>query len=104
MNGHFGRDAGGYGVMGFGTGSAEYERILEFGGVQHIFKKYDSKLDNMYEYESGDNRSMMTRFCLVKIISSEECVPQHRMVIGRLVIPVKPQKKKSLYQIPECGS
>ena len=35
--------------------------------------------------------------CLVKdvnVISSEECVPQHRMVIGKLVIPMKPQKKK----------
>ena len=30
----------------------------------------------------------------VKIISSEECVPQHRMVIGRLVLPMNPQKKK----------
>ena len=29
----------------------------------------------------------------VKVISSEECVPQHRMVIGRLVLPMKPQKK-----------
>ena len=35
-----------------------------------------------------------TDCCLVKVISSEECVPQHRMVIGRLVISMKPQKKK----------
>ena len=38
-----------------------------------------------------------TDCCLVKdvkVISSEECVPQHRMVIGRLVLPMKPQKKK----------
>ena len=43
-------------------------------------------------YQSGDNRSMIdyvmvrkTDRCLVKdvkVISSEECVPQHRMVIG----------------------
>ena len=41
----------------------------------------------------------------VKMISSKECVPQHRMVIGRLVIPMKPQKKKisSLSQSPESG-
>ena len=52
-------------------------------------------------YQSGDNRSVIdylmvrkTDCCLVKVISSEECVPQHRMVIGRLVIPMKPQKKK----------
>ena len=30
----------------------------------------------------------------VKVISSEECVPRHRMVIGRLVLPMKPQNKK----------
>ena len=27
------------------------------------------------------------------MISSEECVPEHRTVFGRLVIPLKPQKK-----------
>ena len=30
----------------------------------------------------------------VKVISSEGCVPQHRMIIGRLVLPMKPHKKK----------
>ena len=30
----------------------------------------------------------------VKVISSEKCVPQHRMVIGILVRPMKPHKKK----------
>ena len=66
--------------------------------MQHIFKKEDSKL---ITHQSGDNRSMIdylmvrkTDCCLVKVISSEECVPQHRMVIGRLVIPMKPQKNK----------
>ena len=62
-----------------------------------LFKKEDSKL---ITYQSGDNRSMIdylivrkTDRCLVndvKFISSEECVPLHRMVIGRLVIPMKP--------------
>ena len=108
MNGHVGRDADGYSGdhdgMGFGTGNAEGERILEFGDAggmvvcNTMFKKEYSKL---ITYQSGDNRSMIdylmvrkTDSCLVKVISSEECVPQHRMVIGRLVIPMKPQKKK----------
>ena len=66
-----------------------------------LFKKEYPKL---ITYESGDNRSMIdylmvrkTDRCLVKdvkVIPSEECVPQHRMAIGRLVIPMKPQKKK----------
>ena len=59
-----------------------------------FFKKEDSKL---IIYQSGDNRNMIdylmvrkTDRCLVKdvkVISSEECVPQQRMVIGRLLYP-----------------
>ena len=82
--------------MRFGTRNAEGERILEFGDAvgmvvcNTFFKKEDSKL---ITYQSGDNRSMIdylmvrkTDRCLVKVISSEAYVPQHRMVIGRLVI------------------
>ena len=39
--------------------------------------------------------------CLVKDISSEECVPQHQMLIGRLLIPMKPQKKKIVRFVPK---
>ena len=63
-----------------------------------LFKKDDY---NLITYQFGDNRSMIdylmirkTDRCMIKVISSEECVTQHRMVIGRLVIPMKPQKKK----------
>ena len=62
-------------------------------------------------YQSGDNKSMIdylmvrkTDRCLVndvKVISSEECIPQHRMVIGRLVIPMNPQKKKIVKFVPK---
>ena len=62
------------------------------------------KKTRLITYQSGDNRSMIdylmvrkTDRCLVKdvkVISSEECVPQYRMVIGRLVFPMNPQKKK----------
>ena len=86
--------------MRFGIRNAKGKRILEFGdavgmAVCNTFFKEDSKL---FTYQSGDNRSMIdylmvrkTDCCLVKdvkVISSEECVPQHRMVIGRLVIPM----------------
>ena len=37
----------------------------------------------------------------VKVISSAECVRQHRMVIGRLVLPMKPQKKKIVKFAPK---
>ena len=88
--------------------------ILKFGDAvgmvvcNTFFTKEDSKL---ITYQSGDNKRMIdylmvkkTDRCLVKdvkVISSEECVPQHRMVIGRLVIPMKPQKKKIVKFVPK---
>ena len=82
--------------MGFGTIYAEGLCIVQFSDavgmvVYNIFfKKEDSKL---ITYQSGDNRSMidylMVRkiyICLVNdvnMIESEECVPQHQMVIEK---------------------
>ena len=95
-----------HGGMGFGTRNAEGERILEFGdgvgmAVCNTFLK--EEFSKLITYQSGDNRSMIyylmvrkTYSCLVKnvnLISSEDCVPQHRMVIGRLFIPMKPHNK-----------
>ena len=113
-------DAYGYGGvhggMGFGTRYAKGERILEFGDAVSMvvcntfFKKEDSML---ITYKFGDNRSMIdylmvrkTDRCLVKDISNEEGIPQNRMIIGRLVIPMKLQHKKlsTLSQSSECGS
>ena len=37
----------------------------------------------------------------VKMISSEECVPPHHMIIGRLVISMKPQKNKIVKFVPK---
>ena len=41
-----------------------------------------------------ENRSLSSEGC-------EECVPQHRIVFGRLVIPMKPQKKKIVKFVPK---
>ena len=73
---------------------------MQWAWCNTFFKKEDS---NLITYHSGDNRSMIDYLMVrktnrglvkdVKVISSKECVPQHRMVIGRLVIPMKSQKK-----------
>ena len=117
MNGHVGRHADGYGGvhggMRYGTRNTEGERILKFGDAvgmvvcNTFFKKEYSKL---ITYHSADNRSMIDYLmvrkadrCLVKdvkVILSEECVTQHRMVIGRLVIPMKSQNKKIVKFVP----
>ena len=72
---------------------------------------YSRRKTKLITYQSGDNRSMIdylmvrkTDRCLmkdVKVISSEEFVPQHRMVFGRLVLPMKPQKKKIVKFVPK---
>ena len=90
-----------------GTRNAEGERILEFGDAVGMV---DLVVCNIF-FKSGDIRSMIdyliyrkTDRCLVKdvkVILSEECVPQHRMVIGRLVIPMKIQKKKIIRFVPK---
>ena len=101
---------GGHGGMGFGIRNTEGEIILEFGYAvgmvvcNTFFRKEDYK---QITYQSGDNRSMIdylmvrkTDHCLVKdvkAISSEECVPQHRRVIDRLGLPIKPQKKEIVF-------
>ena len=80
--------------MGFGTRNAEGERILEFRDASGItvcntfFKKEDYKL---ITYQSKNHRSMIDYLMVrktysflvkdVKVISSEECVPQHRKII-----------------------
>ena len=62
MNDHVGRDADGYGGMGFSTRNAEGEGILEFGDAvgmvvcNTFFKKEDSKLTTN---QSGDIESMI---------------------------------------------
>ena len=71
----------------------------------------NKEISNLIINQSGDNRSMIDylmfrktdRYLVkdVKVISNEECVPQHRMIIGRLVIPMKPQKKKMVKFVPK---
>ena len=76
-----------------------------------FFKKEDSKL---ITYQSGDNRRMIdylmvrkTDRCLVKdvkVISSEGCLPQHRMVIDRLVIPMNQKEEENCQVFPKAQS
>ena len=103
MNCHVGRYVDGYGGMGFGTRNAEGERILEFGDAvgMVVCNTFFKKENKAITYQSGDNRSMIhylmvrkTDRCLVKdvkVILSEECIPQYRMIICRLVITMKPE-------------
>ena len=74
--------------------------------TEHATNRLARKSQN--SCQSGDNRSMLdylmvrkTDCCLVKVISSKECVPLHLIVIGRLVIPINPQKKIIVKFVPK---
>ena len=106
LNGHVGRDPGGFdgvhGGQGYGVRNVEGERILEFGDALELvvcntfFKKDKAKL---ITYNSGGCKSTIDYIMVrkqdrimvrnVKAIPGEECVSQHRPVIGDLMLRVK---------------
>ena len=102
LNGHVGDSVDGYdgvhGGFGFGKRNLEGERILEFGDAvdmvvcNTLFKKEASKL---VTYKSGGAESTIDYLMMrrrdrgeirnVKVIPGEECVSQHRLVVGDLL-------------------
>ena len=97
-NGHIGNSANGFegahGGFGYGDRNVDGERLLEFAVANNLaignsfFCKRDSHL---ITYESGSNKSMIDFILLrrrdlklvtdVKVIPSEEIVPQHKLLV-----------------------
>lgn len=112
LNGHVGAVSDGYvGVHGghsFGTRNAEGERILEFCDAldmtvcNTLFKKDENKL---VTYESGGMKSTVDYLLVkrrdrhavqnAKVIPGEECVSQHKLVIGDIKIPRTKRSNKT---------
>ena len=112
LNGHVGAGADGYdgvhGGMGYGTRNGEGERILEFCDAMGLmlcntfFKKDENKL---VTYSSGGRKSMIDYIMVkrqdrakvkdVKVLPSEECVQQHRLLVVDLALRSRraPRKK-----------
>ena len=110
-NGHVGREAAGYegvhGGSGYGDCNADGDRVLEFAVANDFvigntfFVKRDSHL---ITYQSGNAKTQIDFILLgkrnlkmakdIKVIPSEECVPQHKLLIceRRLKTP-KPHPK-----------
>nr|XP_049587334.1 craniofacial development protein 2-like [Syngnathus scovelli]XP_049587336.1 craniofacial development protein 2-like [Syngnathus scovelli]XP_049587343.1 craniofacial development protein 2-like [Syngnathus scovelli]XP_049587352.1 craniofacial development protein 2-like [Syngnathus scovelli]XP_049587362.1 craniofacial development protein 2-like [Syngnathus scovelli] len=106
LNGHVGRESDGFegvhGGQGYGMRNAEGERILEFGDALELvlcntlFKKDEAKLVTCSSggYKSTIDYIMVRKedHILVrdaKAIPGEECVSQHRLVIGDLTLRIK---------------
>ena len=100
-NGHVGREAAGYegvhGGSGYGERNADGDRVLEFAVANDFvigntfFVKRDSHL---ITYQSGNAKTQIDFILLrkrnlkmakdIKVIPSEECVPQHKLLICEL--------------------
>ena len=100
-NGHVGREAAGYegvhGGSGYGECNANGDRVLEFAVANDFvigntfFVKRDSHL---ITYQSGNAKTQIDFILLrkrnlkmakdIKVIPSEECVPQHKLLICEL--------------------
>ena len=100
-NGHVGREAAGYegvhGGSGYGERNADGDRVLEFAVANDFvigntfFVKRDSHL---ITYQSGNAKTQIDFILLRKVIPSEECVPQHKLLICELRLKTsKPHPK-----------
>ena len=110
MNDHVGQVANGFhevhGNFGYGTRNAEGERILEFAEAMvyvvtsTLFKKRQSHL---VTYESGGNKTAVDmilikrehkkRIMNTKVISGEECVHGHHLVVMDMHLKVMKYRK-----------
>ena len=110
-NGHVGREAAGYegvhGGSGYGERNVDGDRVLEFAVANDFvigntfFVKRDS---HIITYQSGNAKTQIDFILLrkrnlkmakdIKVIPSEECVPQHKLLICELRLKTpKPHPK-----------
>ena len=98
-NGHVGREAAGYegvhGGSGYGERNADGDRVLEFANDFVIGNTFFVKRDShLITYQSGNAKTQIDFILLrkrnlkmakdIKVIPSEECVPQHKLLICEL--------------------
>ena len=111
LNGHVGEHAVGFegvhGGRGFGTRNAEGERILEFcDALQMVVcnTMFRKNVNRLVTFMSGMSVSQIDYFLVkkrdrklvmdVKVIPGEECVTQHRLLVGDLLIRQRVVAKK----------
>ena len=97
-----------HGGYGFGERNADGERILVFCDAMELivtntcFKRQKNKLTT---YVSDGTVSVSDHLLLrrcdrrhiknIKVIAGEECVSQHRLLVGNVVISSAPKKTRS---------
>ena len=106
-NGHIGREVAGYegvhGGSGYGERNADGDRVLEFA-VANDFVIWEyflcqKRSSHLITYQSGNDFILLRKRNLkmakdIKVIPSEECVPQHKLLICELRLKTpKPHPK-----------
>lgn len=98
LNGHVGAESQGFegvhGGHGFGARNREGERVLEFGEAMDMIvcnTMFVKDRNKLITYTSGEGRSQIDYFMVrkrdrkhvwdVKVIPSEECVQQHKLLV-----------------------
>lgn len=111
LNGHVGESANGYeGVHGgfsHGVRNEEGERILEFCDSLNLYicnTMFEKDKSKLITYSSGNGQSVIDYFIArnrdrrmvtnVKVISSEECVSQHRLLVCECVLLAKKKTRR----------
>ena len=111
LNGHIGTDSSGFrevhGGRAYGQRNAEGERILELCVANELVvgnSWYQKKPQHLITYQSGEHatqvdyilfrRAFRKRVSNVKVITGEECAPQHRLVVADFSVVVQPPPKR----------
>ena len=114
LNGHVGQGSNGFeghhGGNGFGVRNQDGTRILDLCVATNLaitntfYRKQDSRL---ITYCSGDNKSQIDYILVrrsdlkrvrdTKVIGSEECVTQHKLVVCDITLEAKQIKPRKVY-------
>jgi hypothetical protein len=118
LNGHVGARADGFegvhGGKGFGVRNIEGELLLEFADAMGLaicntwFTKTDSQ---KVTYESGGNKTQVDYVLMrkeerplvsnVRVIQSEACIPQHKLLICEMKLRGRLEKKREVF-VSKC--
>ena len=113
MNGHVGSRSKGFpevhGGYSYGERNSEGERLLEFAEASELVVSntwFEKEITKIITYESGEHRTVTDYFLErkkkrmlkdVKVIPSEVCAPQHKLLVGILRLNATVVRKRSRY-------
>jgi hypothetical protein len=118
LNGHVGESTDGFegvhGGKGFGNRNEEGEMLLEFALAHNLTVMntcFEKEMAKKVTYESGDCKTVVDYILVrqrdrnlmhdVKVIRSEPCLPQHKLMVCQFLTKVEEKGKKTSF-ISKC--